>query len=77
MNTRSFFSVHNYMKTFTSDQITRVHGRVRVDENSQVFEDSNALESFINKENNLFESHSKKWESRMQYYMDRVNERRD
>jgi hypothetical protein len=30
-------SVQNYMKTYASDQITRTHGRMRVDENAKLY----------------------------------------
>lgn len=33
------FSVQNYMKTYEANQITRYHGRIRVDENAHIYSD--------------------------------------
>ena len=37
-------SIHNYMKTYKPEQVTRFHQRMRVDEYSNVFNDEAVLQ---------------------------------
>lgn len=57
--------------------ITKTHGRVRVDEYANINPHLNEMETFIEGENRIFEKHSKKWEDRLQSYVQQVNQRRD
>jgi len=40
-------SVHNYMKTFQKEQITRYHGHFRVDEYQHFDQDTTAVAKFV------------------------------
>jgi hypothetical protein len=42
-----FFSVHNYMKTFQKEQVTRYHGHFRVDEYQNFDQDEAAVARFV------------------------------
>jgi hypothetical protein len=56
-----FFSVHNYMKTFQKEQVTRFHGHFRVDEYQHFDQDTTAVTKFIEQERQSFEEWSSKW----------------
>lgn len=42
-----YFSVHNYMKTFQKEQVTRYHGHFRVDEYQHFDQDEAAVAKFV------------------------------
>ena len=71
------FSIQNYMKKFHPANLSRHHGRVRVDQYHTYFQDPNHVQEFVEQEKEHYEKVSRGWQSRSQHYYDRVTERKD
>ena len=69
------FSVHNYNQSFPASSITRIHGRMLIDEHSQLKQQSLANLEELEKAN--YNKHRPKWEKNISSYWDITSQRKD
>jgi hypothetical protein len=58
---RRFMSVHNYMKSYEAEMITRTHGRIRVDEYSKLKDSKRLLQRIEKEETEKYNKAKVKW----------------
>lgn len=74
---RRLFSVHNYMKTYPAEAVSRHHGRLRVDEYAELKNSKRQINRLEKEEIVRYDKAKQKWQHLTDNYYEVVRQRQN